>query len=127
LYRAAAELVNSRYPKGWGGAAAMYTSDKRILTSVTPDVINASSELCMETGAILEAFKLNTTITHTLCIARKNEHSAFKVLTPCGICQERLYYWGPKVKAAVTNDQGLLEFKTLEEIQPYHWYQAYRK
>lgn len=77
--------------------------------------------------ALLEAFKLNTEITHTLCIARENEHSAFKVLTPCGICQERLYYWGPKVKAAVTNDQGLLEFKTLEEIQPYHWYQAYRK
>lgn len=37
MYRAAAELVYSRYPKGWGGAAAMYTSDKRILTSVAPD------------------------------------------------------------------------------------------
>lgn len=38
----------------------MLTEGGRILTSVSPEVINASAELCMETGAILEAHKLNT-------------------------------------------------------------------
>ncbi|MFF2177863.1 cytidine deaminase [Lysinibacillus sp. NPDC058147] len=127
LYQSAVELIEKRYPSGWGGAAAMYTEDGQILTSVAPEVINASTELCMETGAILEAHKLNTKVTHSICIARENENSVFTVLTPCGVCQERLFYWGENVKAAITNPNGELIFKTLKEIQPYHWYKAYEK
>lgn len=127
LYQSAVELIEKRYPSGWGGAAAMYTEDGQILTSVAPDIINASTELCMETGAILEAHKLNTKVTHSICIARENENSVFTVLTPCGVCQERLFYWGENVKAAITNPNGELIFKTLKEIQPYHWYKAYEK
>lgn len=125
LFEAAKELVMKRYPSGWGGAAAMYTSDGEILTSVTPEVINASTELCMETGAILEAHKRNTKITHSLCIARDNEKEEFKVLSPCGVCQERLFYWGSDVKVAVTTPDNQLLFKSLEEVQPYHWTKAY--
>ncbi len=94
-----------------------------MLTSVAPDVINASTELCM--GAILEAHKRNTKVTHTVCVVRDDENAEFTVLTPCGVCQERLFYWGENVKAAVTNPSGKLEYKTLKEIQPYHWYKAY--
>lgn len=127
LYQAAIDLVEKRYPSGWGGAAAMYTDDGQIITSVAPDAINASTELCMETGAILEAHKLNTRITHTICIAREDENAEFKILTPCGVCQERLFYWGGNVKAAVTDASGKLDYKTLREIQPYHWYKAYEE
>lgn len=125
LYHAAIDLIKKRYPSGWGGAAAMYTENGQILTSVSPNVINASIELCIETGAILEAHKLNKKITHSLCAVRDDENSKFKVLTPCGVCQERLYYWGSDVKAAITSKDGKLIFKTLEEIQPYHWTKAY--
>ncbi|MFJ7829486.1 cytidine deaminase [Peribacillus sp. NPDC097284] len=125
LYQAAIELITRRYPSGWGGAAAMYTEDGKFLTSVAPEVINASTELCMETGAILEAHKLNTKITHSVCVVRDNEKAEFKVLTPCGVCQERLWYWGPHVKAAITNPDQRLVYKTLEEIQPFHWSRAY--
>lgn len=55
LFEVAKELIETRYPNGWGGAAAMATDDGRILTSVAPEVVNASTELCIETGAILEA------------------------------------------------------------------------
>lgn len=127
LYKAAKDLLELRYPFGWGGAAAMYTEDGKILTSVAPEVINASTELCIETGAILEAHKLNTKITHTICVVRDDENTEFKILSPCGICQERLFYWGGDVKAAITNSDKKLEFKTLNEIQPYHWYKAYEK
>ncbi|WP_107942486.1 cytidine deaminase [Metasolibacillus sp. FSL H7-0170] len=127
LYQSAIDLIEKRYPSGWGGASAMYTEDGQILTSVAPDIINASTELCIETGAILEAHKLNTKVTHTICIVRENEESEFTILTPCGVCQERLFYWGESVKAAITNQDGRLEYKTLKEIQPYHWYKAYEK
>lgn len=127
LYQAAIDLVEKRYPSGWVGAAAMYTEEGQILTSVAPDVINASTELCMETGAILEAHKFNTRITHTICVAREDENAVFKILTPCGVCQERLFYWGEDVKAAVTDASGRLDYKTLQEIQPYHWHKAYEE
>ena len=31
---------------------------------------------------------------------------------------------GENVKAAVTNTNGKLDYKTLKEIQPDHWYKA---
>jgi len=125
LFDSAVELIQKRYPSGWGGVAAMYTNNGHILTSVAPKVINASTELCMETGAICEAHKLNEVVTHSICVVRDDENSEFKVLTPCGVCQERLFYWGESVKAAVYSANGELDFKTLKEIQPYHWSHAY--
>ncbi|MDX8342142.1 cytidine deaminase [Rossellomorea sp. YZS02] len=126
LFNAAVALIEKRYTTGWGGAAAMYTKSGDILTSVSPEIINASSELCIETGAILEAHKLDTEVTHSICVVRDDENSEYKVLTPCGICQERLFYWGENVKVGIYHPKGDLQFKTLKEVQPYHWYKAYR-
>ncbi len=125
LYDEAVKLIKSRYPVGWGGAAAMYTSDGNVLTSVSPETFNDSTVVCIETGAILEAFKLDTKITHSICVVRDDEKSDFKILTPCGICQERLFYWGTNVKVAVYTPDRSLVYKTLEEVQPYHWFKAY--
>lgn len=125
LYDAAVELIKQRYPANWGGAAALALGDGTILTSIAPEVIAASTELCMETGAILEAHKLNKKVTHSLCVVRDDEHSEFKVLSPCGVCQERLIYWGPNVKVAVTVPGDKLVYKTLSEVQPFHWTAAY--
>ncbi|WP_206920035.1 cytidine deaminase [Alicyclobacillus suci] len=118
-------LIKTRYHTGWGGAAAMYTKGGRILTSIAPEVLGDATNLCIETGAILEAHKFNDKVTHSICVVRDDENSRFKVLTPCGICQERLLYWGENVKAAVFTKNGELNYKTLKEIQPYHWAIAY--
>lgn len=126
LYNEAINLIKKRYPSGFGGAAAMYTEDGKILTSVAPEIINASTELCIETGAILEAHKLNVKITHSICVVRDNENSEFKILTPCGICQERLFYFGDDLKVAITNEANEVIFKSLKEVQPFHWYNAYK-
>ncbi|SJL83460.1 cytidine deaminase [Vibrio palustris] len=121
LYDAAAQLIESRYPIGWGGAAAVRTESGTILTSVAPDVKNDALSLCMEVGAYLEAHKLNEAITHSLCICREDEKGEFLVLSPCGICQERLAHWGGDVKAAITTEENQLVFKTLRELMPHHW------
>ena len=126
LFEEAKELIKNRYPKDWGGAAAMYTKTGKIYTSVAPEVINASTELCIETGSILRHIKRRRLQTHSLCLVRDDENSALKILTACGTCQERLLYWGRGVKVAVTSTHhGNIEFKTLEELQPYHWTRAY--
>ncbi|MGJ8690437.1 MAG: cytidine deaminase [Gammaproteobacteria bacterium] len=121
LYDAAVNLAQKRYPLGWGGAAAVRVESGKILTSVAPDIKNESLGLCMEVGAYLEAHKLNEVVTHSLCVSRENEATEFIILTPCGVCQERLVYWGGNVLAAITNPENKLIFKSIRELQPYHW------
>lgn len=121
LYDAAVDLAQKRYPLGWGGAAAVRIASGKILTSVAPDIKNESLGLCMEVGAYLEAHKLNEVVTHSLCVSRESEDTEFVILTPCGVCQERLVYWGGNVLAAITNPENKLIFKSIRELQPYHW------
>lgn len=120
-------FVNMRYPQGWGGCAIMHTEDGRFLISVYLESFNASAGLCMETGAMCEAQKYNLKVTHTLCISRENEKAPFRILTPCGICQERLRYWGSHVKAAVTNQENQIVFLTLDELGRHYWGNAFPK
>jgi cytidine deaminase len=125
MYRRAVELIEKRYPVGWGGAGVVHTAKGNYFTSVCIETANASAELCIETGAMLEAHKFNERVTHCLCLVREDERSRYRVLSPCGICQERLRYWGDDVQVAVTTDEEELKFVYLRELQPYHWTKAY--
>ena len=126
LYDTAVNFIKDRYPIDWGGAAVIHTEDDRCLISVAPEVLNASTELCIETGAICEAYKFNVKVTHCICVVRDDENSEFKVLTPCGICQERLRYWGENVLVGVTMEDNSLKFVRLGELMPYYWGKAYK-
>ena len=125
LFDTAVDFIKNRYPTGWGGAAVIHTDDNRFLISVAIDVFNASAELCIETGAICEAHKWNVGVTHCICVVRDDEQSEFKVLTPCGICQERLRFWGEDVLVGVTTNDSSLKFVRLGELMPYYWGKAY--
>lgn len=126
MYLLAVDLIKKRYPKGWGGAAVIRTEEDDYYTSVAIEVENESATLCIETGAICEAHKYNKKVTHCLCVVRDDENSDFKVLTPCGICQERLNYWTGNVLVGVTNKENDLKFVALKELQPYHLINAYK-
>ena len=126
LYDTAVNFIKDRYPIDWGGAAVIHTEGDRYLISVAPEVLNASTELCIETGAICEAHKFNVKVKHCICVVRDDENSKFKVLTPCGICQERLRYWGEDVMVGVTTEDNSLKFVRLGELMPYYWGKAYK-
>lgn len=87
MYRRAKELIEKRYPEGWGGAGIVHTEKGHYFTSVSIETENASAVLCIETGAMLEAHKFDEKVTHCMCLVRDDEKSDFKILTPCGICQ----------------------------------------
>lgn len=125
MYSKACEFLDNRFPSGWGGCAIMRTADGRFLISVALENFNSGAGLCMETGAMCEAQKYNLQITHSMCVTRNNEKEKPKILTACGICQERLMYWGNSVKVAVTNQKNEIIFRTLEELSPYHWSGAF--
>lgn len=125
LYAVATELIEKRYPTGWGGAAVIHTAQGSYFSSVPIETANGSAALCIEVGAMCEAHKYKEKVTHCLCVVREDENAPFKILSPCGICQERLRYWGEDVQVGVTTDNGALLFVKLEALQPYHWTRAY--
>jgi cytidine deaminase len=95
LVDAAIELMNTWFPKDqWGGAAAMYTREGEWLTSIGADNPNPAAGLCYETGCLCEAQKPGHTLTASVCVCRPAKTAKILILTPCGICQERLFFWG---------------------------------
>lgn len=125
MYEMAVAFLQKRFPTGWGGVGIVHTAQGSFFTSVALECANASALLCIETGAMCEAQKYNERVTHCLCVVREDENAPFTVLSPCGICQERLRYWGEDVRVGVTTDDGSLRFVPLRTLQPYHWTRAY--
>ncbi len=125
MYRLATELIERRYPKGWGGAAVIRTAQDHYFTSVPIETANSSAVLCIEVGAMCEAHKYDELVTHCLCVVRNDENSPYKILSPCGICQERLRFWGEDVQVGVTTPDRALKFVALRELSPFHWSKAY--
>jgi len=129
LVDAAIEQALSRFASGYAGAAALATADGRILTSVCFDSPNEVANLCHETGAICEANRLGLQVTASVCVSRSSPDEPFVVLTPCGLCQERLAKWGLDVEVAVPSAEnpGRWESRSLGEVQPYYWRRALRE
>jgi len=128
LVDAAVDLLEKRFPAAEGIAAAMYTDDDQILTSVVFEPEWGGGGLCAETGAICEAVKLNKRITASVCVSRLAGDSPIVILTPCGLCQERLFHWGDQVEVATPDPQDARRWvaKTLDEVQPYYWVKAFK-
>lgn len=102
LIDAAISFVRERFPAAgdWDGAAAMYTTTGRLLVSTYVEAPNPGVGLCNETGAICEAHKFGEKVTASVCVGRSPE-GKFEIVTPCGVCQERLFFWGGDVEVAV--------------------------
>jgi len=123
LVNEALALAMKRWPGREAGAAAMYTASGRILTSVFAESPNQAACLCHETGAICEAHKIQEAVTASVCVSREDASSPFIILPPCGICCERLAYWGGEVEVAVpiADDPTRWQRRYLKEVIPHHW------
>lgn len=124
LVDAAIDLASSRFAgEPWSGAAALRLDNGTILTSTGPDAPNVAASLCHETGAICEAFKLGRQVTATVCVTAADATGDYWILAPCGICQERLFAYGPDVEVAVPEPEDPTRWHTvaLRDVQP-HWY-----
>lgn len=123
LVDTAIELANQHIDAGgWPGTAAMYLEDGSIVTSIAVDTLNDKANLCHETGAICEAFKRKQKVISTVCVNREPSGRMI-IFPPCGICQERLFTFGPQVEAAVplVEDNTQWASKPIGELQPHYW------
>jgi cytidine deaminase len=88
------DLIETRFPDdSHRGAAAVLLADGKILTGTSPDFINPSTTVCHETEPYCGAFRLGQTIVASVCLHRTPERR-FLVLSPCGVCRERLAVHG---------------------------------
>ena len=120
-------LIDSRYPAGGDhGAAAMLLADGTILTGTAPDAINPSVEVCHELEPYCGAFRLNQRIVASICLHRQPDGRTV-VLSPCGVCRERLAVHGPDVVVAVAHrqDPTVIAWKPLKEVLPDYWMTAF--
>ena len=129
LIQAIIAFIEKRFPgEGQDGAAGMYTSSGNMLISTAPEAFNDGVSLCHETGCLCEAYRLNESVTATACLVRESPER-FILLSPCGVCQERLFLYGPNVSVAVPADDDPTRWqaKRLSELQPFYWRKALGK
>ncbi|MEU0409082.1 cytidine deaminase [Streptomyces griseorubiginosus] len=124
LVDAAIGLARDRFPgQDWSGAAALRLDDGTVLTSTAPDAPNSAVGLCHETGAICEAFKLGRRVVASVCVTAADRGRGYWILAPCGVCQERLFAYGPDVEVGVPEPADPCRWRTLRlrDVQP-HWF-----
>jgi cytidine deaminase len=120
-------LIKSRFPGDEDrGAAAMLLADGTILTGTSPDAMNSSVEVCHEIEPYCGAFRLNQRVVASVCLHRQPGGRTV-VLSPCGVCRERLAVYGPDVLVAVADrrDPTAVVWKTLKDVLPDYWMTAF--
>jgi cytidine deaminase len=116
-------LIGSRFPDdSHRGAAAMLLDDGTILTGTSPEAINPSVQVCHEIEPYCGAFRLGQPVVASVCLHRVPD-GRFLVLSPCGVCRERLAVHGPDVLVAVADqaDPTRVQWKTLRDVLPHYW------
>jgi cytidine deaminase len=116
-------LIATRFPGDESrGAAAVLLDDGTVLTGTSPDFLNSSTDLCHEAEPYCAAFRLDRRIVASVCLLRL-EDGRHVVLSPCGVCRERLAGHGPDVLVAVPDaaDGTVVRWVTLREALPHHW------
>ena len=117
------DLIEQRFPGAEErGAAAMLLADGTILTGTAPDAVNPAVEVCHEIEPYAAAFRLDQEIVASVCLHR-DEKGRFLVLSPCGVCRERLAVHGPDVLVGVAGrgDPTQVMWKPLREVLPDYW------
>jgi cytidine deaminase len=79
-------------------------------------------EVCHETEPYCAAYRLGRSITASICLHREPGGRTL-VLSPCGVCRERLAVHGPSMLVAVADadDPTVVVWKPLGELLPNYW------
>jgi cytidine deaminase len=115
-------LIRDRFPVGDShGAAAMLLDDGTIEIGTAPVAVNPAVQVCHETEPYLAAFRRGRKVVASVCLHR--EGGSVLVLSPCGVCRERLADHGPDLLVAVPDpdDPEQVTWKPLSILLPSYW------
>lgn len=104
----------------------MLLDDGTVLTGTAPVAVNPSVEVCHELEPYCGAFRLGRAIVASVCLHREPS-GRMLVLSPCGVCRERLAVHGPELLAAVADprDPTAAVWKRLGDLLPDYWMSAF--
>lgn len=120
-------LIDSSFPDdGDQGAATALLADGTILTGTSPAAVNPSVQACHEIEPYCGAYRLNQPIVASVCLHRQPGGRTV-VLSPCGVCRQRLAVYGPAVLVAVADRSNptVVVSKSLKEVLPDYWMIAF--
>jgi cytidine deaminase len=82
--------------------------------------------VCHEMGPYCGAYRLNQRVVASVCLHRQPGGRTV-VLSPCGVCRERLAAYGPGILVAVADraDPTIVVWKTLRDVVPDYWMTAF--
>jgi cytidine deaminase len=115
-------LIDDRFPGDDShGAAAMLLDDGTILTGTAPVAVNPAVQVCHETEPFLAAFRRGRKVVASICLHR--EQGSVLVLSPCGVCRERLAVHGPDLRVAIpdADDPERIRWSPLSALLPSYW------
>ena len=118
------QFIKDRFPadQPYMGAAAMLLADGTVLAGTAPEVANSGVALCHETEPYCAAYRLDQRIVASICLSRLVD-GRYLVLSPCGICRERLAVHGPDVMVATADpaDPTVPVWKKLKDVHLAYW------
>lgn len=118
------QFIEDRFPadQPYMGAAAMLLPDGTVLAGTAPEVANSGVALCHETEPYCAAYRLDQRIVASICLSRLVD-GRYLVLSPCGICRERLAVHGPDVMVATADpaDPTVPVWKKLKDVHLAYW------
>jgi cytidine deaminase len=108
------------------GAAAMLLDDGTVLVGTAPEAVNPSVQVCHEIEPFCAAHRLGRRIVASVCLHRR-AGGRIVVLSPCGVCRERLAVYGPGVLVAVAGppDASSVVWRPLADVLPNYWMTAF--
>lgn len=74
MFEEAIKLLRERYEEKSGGVAILRLESGKYLTSTWIETNNSMADLCAD------------------CVCRQEDNESYQILSPCGICQERLFF-----------------------------------
>ena len=116
-----AELQRGEFISDAAVAAGTYR-----ITGTAPHAVNPSVEVCHELEPYCGAYRLDQPIVASICLHRQ-PGGRVVVLSPCGVCRERLAVHGPEVLVAVADPQDptVIVWKRLKVVLPDYWMTAF--
>ena len=100
----------SNFPVG----AALMTSSGKIFTGCNVELASYGGTICAERTAIVKAISEGARDIKAICCVADTEDFC----TPCGICRQFIYEFGPEIEVIMANKKGEFCSASISELLP---------
>mgnify|MGYP001089055783 CR=1 FL=1 len=100
----------SHFPVG----AALVTSTGKVFTGCNVEQATYGGTICAERTAIVKAVSEGEKEIEAICCVADTEDFC----TPCGICRQFIYEFGPNIEVIMANNKGEYRSASISELLP---------